>query len=77
MGDNDGLASAVANAISVIGNDYIDTVFFHDAFCVAVLLPNFKEEIGRILFESLDFDDYDFDFNNANYEEIAEWASNI
>ena len=40
------------------------------------LTENFKEEIGRILFESLDFDDYEFDFDNATYEEIAEWASN-
>ncbi len=41
------------------------------------LTEKFKEEIGQILFESLDFDDYDFDFRNATYEEVAEWASNI
>ena len=40
------------------------------------LTEHFKEEIGQILFESLDFEDYEFDFENATYEEIAEWASN-
>jgi hypothetical protein len=38
------------------------------------LTEMFKEEIGRILFENLDLDEYDFDFENATYEEIAEWA---
>jgi hypothetical protein len=40
------------------------------------LTNNYKEEIGQILFENLDFDDYEFDFDNSTSEEIAEWASN-
>lgn len=40
------------------------------------LLERYKEEIGKVLFERLDFGDYDFDFDNATYEEIAEWAIN-
>jgi len=38
------------------------------------LLENFKEDIGRILFESLDRDKYDFNLENSSYLEIAEWA---
>ena len=38
------------------------------------LLENFKEDIGRILFESLDRDKYDFDLDNSSYLETAEWA---
>jgi len=40
------------------------------------LTNHYKEEIGQILFENLDFEDFDFDFDNSTYEEIAEWASN-
>lgn len=40
------------------------------------LTENFKEEIGRILFESLNFEDYEFDFDNSTYEDIANWAIN-
>lgn len=40
------------------------------------LTNHYKEEIGSVLFESLDFDDYDFDFNSATYDEITEWALN-
>lgn len=40
------------------------------------LQNNFKAEIGEILFESLDFEDYDFDFEKATFEEITEWAIN-
>jgi hypothetical protein len=40
------------------------------------LTENYKEEIGKILFESLDFEVYDFDFENATFEEITEWAAN-
>ena len=39
------------------------------------LFENFKEEIGRILFENLDHEEYDFDFDDATYKDIAEWAS--
>lgn len=42
------------------------------------LTERYKEDIGQVLFESLDFDDYpDFNFNDATYEQIAEWALNF
>ena len=40
------------------------------------LTENFKEKIGEILDEEINHDDYDFDFENATYEEIAELAAN-
>ena len=40
------------------------------------LTENFKAEIGKILDEEINHDDCDFDFENATYEEIAEWAAN-
>lgn len=40
------------------------------------LFERFKEEIGKVLFDSIDLDEYDFDFDNATYEQIAEWAIN-
>ena len=39
------------------------------------LLENYKTEIGQILDEQLDHERYDFNFSNATYEEIAEWAA--
>ena len=40
------------------------------------LTENFKEKIGNILDEELNSYEYDFDFENATFEEIAEWAAN-
>lgn len=41
------------------------------------LFDNFKEEIGQILYENLNHEDYeDYNFDDATYEEIAEWAIN-
>ena len=40
------------------------------------LFSEFKSEIGEILFDELDHDDFEFDFENATYKEIAEWAIN-
>lgn len=39
-----------------------------------ILLDNYKKEIGEILYENLDFENYDFDFENATYEDITDWA---
>lgn len=39
------------------------------------LTEEFIEEIGRILYENIDFDKYDFDFTNKTYCQIADWAS--
>ena len=38
------------------------------------LSEKFKEEIGQILYENIDREDFDFDFDNATYDEIADWA---
>lgn len=40
------------------------------------LTESLKERIGEILYESLYHGDFDFDFENATYEEITEWAIN-
>jgi hypothetical protein len=40
------------------------------------LFSHYKTEIGEILFEELDHEEYSIDFDNLTYEEIAEWANN-
>lgn len=38
------------------------------------LTDHYKEEIGQILYENLDSDDYEFNFDSATYEDITNWA---
>ena len=42
----------------------------------AFLTERFKEDVGRILYNEIDHDNYSHDFDNATYEQIAEWALN-
>lgn len=40
------------------------------------LTETFKEEIGEILFNNLNHNEYNFDFEEKSYEDICEWAIN-
>ena len=40
------------------------------------LTEYYKEEIGEVLYDSLWHEEYEFDFDNATYVEIADWALN-
>jgi len=54
------------------GGNPINPVDDFDVF----LFEKNKEEIGQKLFENLEHEDFEFDFDNATYEQIAEWAFN-
>lgn len=40
------------------------------------LTENLKEKIGKSIYDHANWNDYDFDFENATYKEISEWAAN-
>ena len=40
------------------------------------LIERYKEEIGRVLYENIDHEDFDFDFDNSTYDQITDWALN-
>ena len=49
MGDNDRMASVVMNAVSVVGDDGVNSVFLYYILRIPVLVEYHKEKVGYLL----------------------------